>query len=421
MKRGEKLPPWQKPIPCIDTLAAYAVAMPRNPDISYFGRTNHHEPHKTFGIKQVDRMYHLYAIGQTGTGKSSLLETLALQDIRCGRGVGVIDPHGDLVERLMGSIPEARQDDLIYLNVPDPSQPYGYNPLRKVRPDRIPLAASGLLEAMKKLWRHEWGGRMEHILRNALYALLEYGEATLPDVLRILTDKTFRSRVLQRVTNQQVREFWLKEFPNYNPRYRQEAISPIQNKIGAFLADPRLHRILTNPTEDIRIRHAMDAGKILLINLSRGDLGEDSAGLLGALLVTTISLAAFSRSDIPEESRRPFYLYLDEFQSFTTASVASMVSELRKFKVALTLAHQHVHQLDPDVRHAVLGNAGTVITFRLGAEDAALFAKEFAHVFGDDDFVTLPNYHIYIRLMIDGSPSKSFSAVTLRPDELEAG
>ena len=395
--------------------------MPRNPDISYFGRTNHHEPHKVFGIRQADRMYHLYAIGQTGTGKSSILETLALQDIRLGRGVGVIDPHGDLVERLVGNIPEARQKDLIYLNVPDPSQPYGYNPLRKVRHDRIPLAASGLLEAMKKLWRYEWGVRMEHILRNSLYALLEYGEATLPDVLRILTDKAFRGRVLQRVTNQQVREFWLKEFPNYNPRYRQEAISPIQNKIGAFLADPKLHRILTNPEEDIRIRNAMDTGKILLVNLSRGDLGEDSSGLLGALLVTTISLAAFSRSDTPEEARPPFYLYLDEFQSFTTASVASMVSELRKFRVALTLAHQHVHQLEPDVHHAVLGNAGTVIAFRMGAEDAVLFTKEFAHTFTADDFVTLPNYHTYIRLMIDGSPSKSFSAVTLRPDELGGG
>jgi len=392
--------------------------MSRNPDISYFGRTNKREPHQPFGIRQSDRMYHLYAIGQTGTGKTSLLETLVLQDIRLGRGVGVIDPHGDLVERLVANIPETRKHDLIYLNVPDPSQPYGYNPLRKVRSDRIPLAASGLLEAMKKLWRHEWGVRMEHILRNSLYALLEYGEATLPDVLRILTDKAFRSAVLQRVTNQQVREFWLKEFPNYNPRYRQEAISPIQNKIGAFLADPKLHRILTNPKEDIRIRSAMDTGKILLVNLSRGDLGEDTAGLLGALLVTTISLAAFSRSDTSEEARPPFHLYLDEFQSFTTASIASMVSELRKYKVALTLAHQHVQQLEPDVRHAVLGNAGTVIAFRLGAEDAALFSKEFAHVFGTDDFVTLPNYSTYIRLMIDGSPSKAFSAVTLRPDEL---
>jgi len=189
-----------------------------------------------------------------------------------------------------------------------------------------------------------------------------------------------------------VRELWLKEFPNYNPRYHQEAVSPIQKKIGAFLADPKLHRILTNPKEDLRIRNAMDSGKILLVNLPRGDLGEDSAGLLGALLVTTISLAAFSRSDTPEEARPPFCLYLDEKKSFTTASIASMVSELHKFKVGLTLAHQHVHQLEPDVRHAVLGNAGTVITFRLRAEDAVLFTKEFAHVFTADDFETLPDY-----------------------------
>jgi Type IV secretion-system coupling protein DNA-binding domain len=410
---------WHIRRPCAVSIARYAESMQRNPDISYFGRTNTRHPHQTFGIWQADRMYHLYVIGQTGTGKSSMLETLALQDIHGGRGVCVIDPHGDLVERLVANIPASRQQDLIYLNVPDPSQPYGYNPLRKVRHDRIPLAASGLLEAMKKLWVHEWGVRMEHILRNSLYALIEYGEATLPDVLRILTDKDFRRVVLLRVTNHQVREFWEHEFPKYNPRYRQEAISPIQNKIGAFLADPRLHRILTNPTEDIRIRHAMDKGKILLVNLARGDLGEDSAGLLGALLVTTISLAAFSRSDTPEDARVPFYLYLDEFQSFTTESVASMVSELRKYKVALTLAHQHLEQLEPAVRHAVLGNAGTVITFRLGAEDAALFSKEFAHVFSPDDFVTLPNYHTYIRLMIGGSPCNAFSATTVRPSSLD--
>lgn len=405
-------------VPCTGSVHAYDCQMPSNPDVSYFGRTNFHEPHKTFGIRQADRMFHLYAIGKTGTGKSSLLETLALQDIRLGRGIGVIDPHGDLVERLVQQTPDARKGDLIYLNVPDPDQPYGYNPLRKVRPDRIPLAASGILEAMQKLWQHEWGVRMEHILRNTLYALLEYGDATLPDVLRMLSDKGFRSDVLKRVENPQVREFWLMEFPNYNPRYRQESISPIQNKIGAFLADPKLYRVLTNPKEDIRIRRAMDTGKLLFVNLSRGDLGEDTAGLLGALLVTTISLAAFSRSDTAEDARVPFYLYLDEFQSFTTASVASMISELRKFKVALVLAHQHVHQLEPDVRHAVLGNAGTMVAFRLGAEDAGLFAREFANVFDADDFVTLPNYSVYVRLMIDGSPSKPFSATTIHPKEL---
>lgn len=386
--------------------------------MSYFGRTNGHQPHKTFGIRQPDRMFHFYAIGKTGAGKSSLLETLALQDIRLGRGIGLIDPHGDLVERLVAQIPDERKSDLIYLNVPDPDQPYGYNPLRKVRPDRIPLAASGVLEAMQKLWQHEWGVRMEHILRNTLYALFEYGEATLPDVLRMLSDKEFRSVVLKSVQNPQVREFWQTEFPNYNPRFRQESISPIQNKIGAFLADPKLHRILTNPKEDIRIRRAMDSGKILLVNLSRGDLGEDSAGLLGALLVTTISLAAFSRSDTTEDLRVPFYLYLDEFQSFTTASVASMISELRKYKVALVLAHQHVHQLEPEVRYAVLGNVGTIVAFRLGAEDAGLFAREFASSFDVDDFIRLPNYNVYVQLLIDGNPSKPFSAITIHPTEL---
>lgn len=387
--------------------------MQRNASISYFGQTNTREPHRVFGIRQADRLYHFYAIGQTGTGKSTLLETLALQDIHAGRGLGVIDPHGDLVSRLAAHVPKERQNDLIYMNVPDRTQPYGYNPLRKVHRDRVPLAASGLLEAMKKHWRHEWGVRMEHILRNTLYALLEYGEATLPDILRIVTDDDFRTAVISHVSNSQVRTFWTEEFAKYNPRYRQEAIAPIQNKIGAFLADPRLYRLLSNPKEDIRIRRAMDSRKILLVNLSRGELGEDTAGLLGALLVTTMSLAAFSRSDTAESDRVPFYLYLDEFQSFTTTSVASMVSELRKYRVALTLAHQHLEQLEPAIRSAVLGNVGTVVTFRLGAGDATVFSREFAHVFAPDDFVMLPNHQAYLRLMIDGSPSRAFSAEML--------
>lgn len=389
-------------------------------DISLFARTNARRPYKEFGIFQADRLFHVYAIGKTGTGKSTLLETLALQDIRAGRGLCVIDPHGDLVVRLKAAIPPSRSEDLLYFDVPDPAQPYGYNPLRRVREDKIPLAASGLLEAFKKLWTDAWGQRMEHVLRNALFALLESG-ATLPDILRLMTDNGFRYRVAGKLRNEQVKYFWLSEFPKYNPRYRQESIAPIQNKVGAFLADPRLYRILTKPEIDIRFRRVMDEGKILLVNLSKGQLGEDSASLLGALLVTTLSLAAFSRADIPESERRPFFLFVDEFQSFTTLSVATMISELRKFSVGLTLGNQHLHQLEQDVRHAVLGNVGTLIVFRVGPEDARFLSREFKGVFHEHDLMSLANYDTYLRLMISGTPSPPFSATTLHPRELENG
>lgn len=339
--------------------------MDNDRDISYFARTNARGQHRTFGIRQADRLFHLYAIGRTGSGKSTLIETLAQGDIDAGRGLALIDPHGDLAERLARSVPAHRAAQLVYMNVPDAAQPYGYNPLRRVRRDYIPLAASGLLDAFKKLWSDAWGVRMEHVLRNALHALLEDGGATLPDILRLLTDESYRNGVLDKVSNEQVRAFWTKEFPNYNPRYRQEAIAPIQNKVGAFLADPRLFRIFTAAPIDLRLRSVMDEGRILIINLAKGRLGEDSANLLGALIVSSVGLAAYSRGDMPAAERRPFILYIDEFQHFTTLSVANMVSELRKFGVGLVLAHQHLHQLEPEIRHAVLGNVGTLVVFRV--------------------------------------------------------
>uniref|UniRef100_E6Q5Q9 Type IV secretion system coupling protein TraD DNA-binding domain-containing protein n=1 Tax=mine drainage metagenome TaxID=410659 RepID=E6Q5Q9_9ZZZZ len=388
--------------------------MPPNPDVSYFAVTNGRNP-RAFGIKQADRLLHIYAIGKTGAGKTTLLETLALQDMLRGRGVTVIDPHGDLAERLVASVPPWREHDLIYMNAPDISQPYGYNPLRRVRADRIPIAASGLMEAFKKLWSEAWGVRMEHILRNTLYALIEFGDAKLPDILRMLTDKAFQKAVLARVKNDQVQAFWTKEFPKYNPRYAQESIAPIQNKVGAFLADPRLYRMFTAAPVDLHFRHIMDEGKILIVNLAKGRLGEDSGNLLGALLVTTLGLAAFSRADVEEQERRDYHVFIDEFQSFTTLSVANMISELRKFHVGLVLAHQHLYQLEPEVRHAVLGNVGTVVSFRLGPEDAQMIAREFEPVFAPVDLVNLRNHDIYLKLIIDQAPSRPFSATTLRP------
>jgi energy-coupling factor transporter ATP-binding protein EcfA2 len=391
------------------------MASQSDQSISLFARTNGRGIPRSFGIRQADRFSHVYVIGKTGAGKSTLLHTLAQQDLAAGRGLCLIDPHGDLAERVAADAPRFGRTDLIYWDVPDPSCPYGYNPLRHVRSEKIPLAVSGILDAFKKLWDDAWGVRMEHILRNALYALLEMPDAILSDVLQLLADEKYRKQVASRITNEPVRVFWLKEFPQYSLRYRADGIAPIQNKVGAFLADPMLNRILTKPQTDLHLRQIMDAGGVLVVNLAKGKIGEDSANLLGSLLVSTIGLAAFSRAEITQSERRPFYVYLDEFQSFTTLSIANMASELRKYGVALTLAHQHLHQLEPDVRHAILGNAGTIIAFRIGAEDATFLAKEFTPAFGMEDLLSLPNYHIYLKLMIDGTPSKPFSAVTLPP------
>ncbi len=392
--------------------------METHSDITFFATTNARLPHRRFGVRQSDRFSHLYIIGKTGTGKTTLIETLALHDIYRGHGVCVIDPHGDLAERVVASVPESRAADLHYFNVPDRLQPFGYNPVRKVHPRHVPLAASGLMEAMKKHWDDAWGVRMEHVLRNALYALIEAGDATFPDVLRMLIDKDFRKSVASQICNEQVRAFWTQEFKAYNPRYRQEMIAPIQNKIGALLADPILRRIFTAAPTELHFRHLMDDGKILIVNLAKGRLGEDSANMLGALLVTTLGLAALSRSDTTADRRRPFFVYIDEFQSYTTLSVANMISELRKYGIALTFAHQHLYQLEPEVRHAVLGNAGTLVTFRVGPEDARVISRELEPVCQPVELMNLANRDIYLKLMIDGAPSRPFSATTLHPDEL---
>jgi len=385
--------------------------------ITYFARTNFRNRPERFGIKAADRLLHVYIIGKTGTGKSTLLETLVMQDIADGEGCALLDPHGDLVERIAASIPEHRAKDVLYLNVPDPNEPYAYNPLAHVTPEKRPLAVSGLLEVFHKLWGEKaWGQRLEHILRNALFAILEQPEPTLPDVLHLLRDDKFRKQVVMDISNEQVREFWLHEFPKYSGRYRNEAIAPIESKIGSFLADPRLHRILTKRDGMLNLRSIMDEGKVLLVNLSRGVLGEDTASLLGALIVTSIGLAGFSRADT--HTRPPFWVYLDEFQSFSTLALVEQWSELRKYAIGLTACHQYLNQLEPEIKHAVLGNAGTIICFRLGPEDATFLAKEFQPKFEAEDLLNLPNHHIYLKLMIDGSPSKPFSAITLRPLEV---
>jgi len=385
-------------------------------EVTRLGRVDFRNDQRTFGIKREDRFAHVYAIGKTGTGKSTLLEGMALQDLANGSGFALIDPHGDLAERLASRVPESRRGDLIYLNAADPALEWGYNPLRHVQPEYIALAASGLMEVLKKMWPTAWGVRMEHILRNVVMALLEQPAATMHDILRIFSDKDFRTRIARSLNNQTVRRFLEMEYEKFSPSYRVDAAAPIQNKIGAFLADPMLDRMLTSPKRELRVRQVMDKGQVLIVNLAKGRIGDDSSSLLGGLLVTTIGLAAYTRANTPTAMRRDFFVYVDEFQSFTTLALANMLSELRKYRVGFTIAHQYLQQLSPEIRHAVLGNVGTIISFRVGAEDAPYLANEFQDEFDQMDLLQLANYRVYLKLMIDGTPSRPFSAATIPPN-----
>lgn len=378
-------------------------------DISYFGMTNNRQKFVPFGIRQADRLMHTYVLGATGVGKSTLLETLARGDLEAGRGFALIDPHGDLAERMRVAAQRSGRPH-IYLDAAAPSQPHGFNPLRRVREDKIPLAVSGLMDAMKNLWGDAWGVRMEHVLRNSLYALIEQDGSTLPDILRLYADKTYRKDITRRIRNPVVKAYWLHEFAKYPDRQRSEVVAPVQNKLGGLLTDPRLHRAMVNPEIPISFRKLVDEGGILIANLAKGRLGPESADILGSMMVATIGLAALSRADSAADTRRPFFLYADEFQNFTTLAFASMLPELRKMGVGLILAHQHLHQLHPDIQHAVLGNVGTLIAFRVGPDDAGVVARELQPVFDILDVINLPNHRFYTRLMIDGAPSKPFSA-----------
>ena len=383
--------------------------------VTLFARTDFRGERRIFGIRQADRRSHVYALGKTGTGKSNLLETLICQDIAAGEGVALLDPHGDLVERVVSRVPKERLADLIYLDVPDQANVFGFNPVERVPPERRSLAASALVEVFKKIWADSWGPRLEHILRNSVFCLLEQPEATLADIPRLLEDPAFRKRAAERVANAQVRHFWLREYESYPARFRAEAIAPLQNKVGAFLADPILCRILSAAKSSFDLRRVIDERKILLVNLAKGRMGESSAALLGALLVARIGLAGLSRSDVPEAERRDFYLYIDEFQTFATMSFVSMLSELRKYRVNLILTNQYLSQLELPVRDSVLGNVGTLISFRVGPADAAVLAEEFGPEFSASDLMGLPNYRIYLRLMIDGMVSRPFSGETMAP------
>jgi DNA helicase HerA-like ATPase len=396
-----------------ERLAAHHARMK---DVTYFARTNWRREGRLFGIRRADRLSHIYVIGKTGTGKSTLFETLMRQDLENGEGFALLDPHGDLYERVSDAVPRERQEAVVRWNVPDPSSSIRFNPLSAVPPEKRSLAVAGLIAAFERQWHDSWGVRMEHVLRNTLFALLEAGGATLADIPRLLEVDSFRREVIARVANKQTRLFFEREYESYAPSMRAQVIGPILNKVGAFLSDPTLYRILVSPESSFDFRRLMDSGGVLLVNLSKGKIGEGPASLLGSLLVASMGLAGLSRAELPAEERRPFFLYLDEFQSFATLSLAGMLSELRKYGVGLVLANQYLGQLAPEIRDAVLGNVGTLIVFRVGPADASLLAREFAPVFGAEDLLNLPNRSIYLKLMVDGVVSRPFSAETSRAE-----
>ncbi len=390
-----------------------------NPEqITYFGQTDARNRRQSFGIKAKDRTKHVYIIGKTGMGKSTVLENMAVQDIRNGNGFAFIDPHGSAIDTLLEYIPKERLNDVIYFAPFDMSHPISFNVMEDVGYDKRHLVVSGLMSTFKKIWQDAWSARMEYILGNTLLALLEYPDATLLEVNKMLADKEFRNKVVANVTDPAVKSFWVDEFAKYTDKFAAEATPAIQNKIGQFTANPLIRNIIGQPKSSFDLREMMDKKKILFINLSKGRVGESNANLLGSMLITKIYLAAMSRADSSKNDLKNlpnFYLYVDEFQSFANESFADILSEARKYKLNLTIAHQYIEQMSDEVRAAVFGNVGTMITFRIGSTDAEVMEKEFAPTFIGEDIVNLGVFQIYLRLMIDGIGSQPFSATTLPP------
>jgi len=382
-------------------------------DLAVFAKTNFRHLQHKFGIKTPDRRFHMYIVGQTGVGKSTMIENMAIDDINEGRGIAVVDPHGDLINHIMDHIPEERIKDVVYFAPSDRMFPVAFNPLEQVDEDLKSLVASGVVGIFKKIFGESWGPRLEYILRNTVLALLDYPNATMLGVTRILVDRAFREKVVSQVKDPVIKDFFVNEFEAYDPKFRTEAIAPIQNKVGQFLSSSTIRNIIGQPKSTVDIEKIMNTGKILLVNLSIGEIGEDASQLLGALMITKIQLAAMRRAIIPEEQRRDFYLYVDEFQNFATDSFAVILSEARKYHLNLIMTHQYIAQMEDKVREAVLGNVGTTVSFRVGVEDAPVLEKAFEPIFTGNDLVNLPNHHIYVKMSIDGVSSQPFSATTL--------
>jgi len=389
-----------------------------NPEINFFAKTNYRNRDRIFGIKTDDRRRHFYTLGKTGMGKTSMIQNMAIQDIRAGKGLAIIDPHGEFAEECLKAVPEERIEDVIYFNPADLDYPIALNVMEQVEPEYRHLVSSGLIGIFKKLWADSWGPRLEYILRNAILALLSHPQATLLGINRLLVDKQYREEVLSYVDDPVVSAFWIDEFSKYNDRMLTEAISPIQNKVGQFLSSALIRNIVGQFKTSFSVREIMDSRKIFIMNLSKGRIGEDNSALLGAMMVTKIQLAAMSRVDLPEEKRNDFYLYVDEFQNFATDSFAGILSEARKYRLNLILAHQFMAQLEEPVRDAVLGNVGTIVAFRVGSMDTEVLEKEFSPVFTASDLVNLDKYNIYLKLMVDGVATRPFSATTLPPIDI---
>lgn len=387
-------------------------------EITYIGITNFRNKFEHFGIKTDDRRRHMYIIGKTGVGKTTMLENMIIQDIQNGKGVGVIDPHGELISKILHFIPKERIEDVFYFNPSDINWPIAFNVIEEVPKEWRHLVVNGLTGVFKKIWPDVWSARMEYILNNSLLALLEYPNSTLLGINRLLSDKDYRKAVIEKVTDPVVKAFWEKEFSSYNQRYASEAVAPIQNKVGQFISNPLIRNIIGQKESKLDFREIMDNKKIFLANLSKGLIGEDNSDLLGALIITKMQLAAMSRVELKEEERNDFYLYVDEFQNFSTESFANIFAEARKYRLNLILAHQYIAQLNEKVRDAIFGNIGTLVSFRVGPEDAEMLEKYFTPEFLKEDLINLPNYHFYIKLMIDGVLSKGFSAINIPPQNL---
>jgi len=384
-------------------------------EVTLFAATNFRNKMKRFGIKTDDRRRHMYLLGKTGMGKTTMLENMMLADIYAGHGVAIVDPHGDTAEKIIDYIPPERINDVVYFNPADSSFPIGFNVLEAVDDDHRHLIANGLMGVFKKIWPDVWSARMEYILNNCILALLEYPGSTLLGINRILIDVEYRKRVVSQIKDPVVKTFWIDEYGRWEDRFRNEAIAPIQNKVGQFLSASVIRNIVAQVKSSFDPRQIMDEGKIFIMNLSKGRIGEDTSRLLGGMLITKFQLAAMERVDIPEEDRRDFYLYVDEFQNFATESFANILSEARKYHLNLIMAHQYTEQLTEEVRAAVFGNVGTIILFRIGAADAEVFENEMAPKFTVQDLVNLNKYHIYLKLAIDGVTSEAFSATGLPP------
>jgi hypothetical protein len=388
--------------------------------ITVFAKTNFRNKEVPFGIKTDDRRRHMYLIGKTGMGKTTLMENMVIQDIQNGHGVAFLDPHGDSVQRILDCVPASRINDVVYFNPADMEYPVAFNILESVDPKYKHLVASGLMGVFNKNWANLWSARMEYILNNTILALLDSPGNTLLGITRMYVDKKYRKKIVDNIKDPMVRAFWVDEFANYNEKYRTEAIAPIQNKVGQFLSSGIIRNIVGQPKSTIDLREIMDNRKILIMDLSKGKVGEDNSALLGAMLVTKIQLAAMSRTDIEEKDRKDFYLYVDEFQNFATESFATILSEARKYRLNLIVGHQYIAQLEEDkstkVRDAIFGNVGTIVVFRIGAVDAEFLETEFEPIFTPSDLVNLPKYAIILKLMINGVASDPFSAITLAPN-----